>query len=62
MSKELDSKMKAYFEKFGDSFPTYQVIGDESEESFIKMIDECLKKGKDVFEMGYAEDAGFNSY
>lgn len=62
MSKELESKFKAYFEKFGDSFPTYQVSGDETEENWIKMIDECLKKGKDVYEMGYAEDAGFNCY
>ena len=62
MSKALEIKMKAYFEKFGDSFPTYQVVGDETEETWIKMIDDCLKKGKDVYKMGYAVDAGFNDY
>ena len=38
-----------YKERFNDSFPTFQLGLDED------IAKECLKEGKDVYELGYLE-------
>lgn len=47
----LDEKIKEYDKRFG-GFPTMIFIGYEDDE-IIKIIDDCLKQEKDVYEAGY---------
>lgn len=42
----------AYEVKFGDMFPTFPMMG-YSEEEMIKIIEECIEKNKDVYDLGY---------
>lgn len=51
MSNELKAKFKSYFDKFGDGFPTMEI--NVTDDECIKIIDECIKKGKNVYELGY---------
>lgn len=52
----LDEKMNEYDKKFNESFPTYPLLMEKTEDEVIKIIDECLTKNKDVYELGYLED------
>lgn len=47
----LDEKIKEYDKRFG-GFPTMIFRGYEDDE-IIKIIDDCLKQEKDVYEAGY---------
>lgn len=53
---ELEKKLNAYGEEFGDSFPTYPLCLTRTDEEVIKIIDKCLEKKKDVYELGYLSD------
>lgn len=52
----MDEKLDAYTEKFGDGFPLMLLAWGRTDEEVIKIIDDCLEKGKDVYELGYVED------
>lgn len=52
----MDEKLDAYADKFGDGFPMIPLAWGRTEEEIIDIIDNCLKNGKDVFEMGYVDD------
>lgn len=52
---KLEKKMQEYEELFGDAFPSFNFM-HLSPDEIIKMIDKCLEEGKDVYELGYAED------
>jgi hypothetical protein len=52
----LEQKMKEYTKRFNDGFPTIPLAWSRSDAELIKIIDECLAKGKDVYELGYVED------
>lgn len=49
MEKYLDE----YYEKFGEALPTYQIARTRTEDEVIAIIEECINKGKDVYELGY---------
>ena len=49
MEKYLDK----YYEKFGEALPTYQIARTRTEDEVITIIEECISKGKDVYELGY---------
>lgn len=53
MNNGLKAKMKEYFDKFEDGFPTMEIEA-KSDAEYIKMIDECLKNNKDAYEMKMA--------
>ena len=53
MSEEL---LKAYIKRFGEGFPTMMVARGRTEQEVDDIINECLAKGKDAYELGYAED------
>ena len=53
---ELDKKMIEYGKKFNDGFPMIPLGWGKSEDELIEIINECLKKGKDVYELGYVKD------
>ena len=45
----IDKLLDDYYMMFDDAFPTYQLGLDED------IIKDCLKQGKDVYELGYLE-------
>lgn len=51
MNMMFEEKIEEYDKKFG-GFPTMAFVSCEKEE-IIKIIDDCLKKGKDVYDAGY---------
>ena len=53
---ELDKKLEEYGKRFSDGFPTIPLMLGRTDEEVIEIIDDCLKKGKDVYELGYVED------
>lgn len=52
----LKKKMAEYSEKFDDGFPMIPLGWGKSEDEVIKIIDECLRENKDVYEMGFLAD------
>ena len=52
----MDEKLDAYAKQFGDGFPMMPVAWGRTEEEVIEIIDECISKGKDVYELGYVEE------
>ena len=49
-------KQREYVKRFDDSFPMIPLVWGRSEEELESIIDECLEKGKDVYELGYVDD------
>lgn len=52
----LDQKMQEYSQRFHDGFPTIPLAWSRSDNELIGIIDECLEKGKDVYELGYVAE------
>ena len=52
----FDEKMLQYSKKFGEGFPMIPLAWGRTEQQLIYIIDECLKKGKDVYQLGYVDD------
>lgn len=52
----MDDKLDAYAEKFGEGFPMMPLAWGRTDDEVIEIIDDCLSKGKDVYELGYVED------
>ena len=53
---ELFKKLEEYGKKFDDTFPMIPLAWGRSDEEIIKLIDECLEDGKDVYEKGLVKD------
>lgn len=53
----LQEKMKEYAEKFDDGFPMIPLGWGRTDAELIDIIDECLQKNKDVYDLGYVEDS-----
>lgn len=53
---KIDALMIEYAKKFGDGFPSFQIARTISEEETIAIIQECLDKGKDAYELGFVTD------
>lgn len=53
---KLMEKLKEYGEKFGDRFPMIPVGWGRTDEEIVKMIQACIDKGKDAYEIGYVKD------
>lgn len=52
--KELDKALEAYQDTFDDSFPMAALTGTPPEE-VIRMIQDCIKTKKDVYEIGFLD-------
>lgn len=52
----LDEKLKEYALKFDDGFPMIPLGMGRTEKEVITLIDECISKNKDVYELGYVTD------
>ncbi len=49
----LKEKIQMYEKKIGDEFPSYPIMLNNTDEEVIDIIDKCLEKGKNVYELGY---------
>lgn len=56
---ELESKLKEYAKKFDDGFPMIPLGWGKTDEEIVEIINECLEKEKDVYELGYVSDLGY---
>ncbi|MFV0379480.1 MAG: hypothetical protein ACK5KQ_01460 [Anaerorhabdus sp.] len=61
---EFMAALSLYRNTFGDYFPTIPLLGLNSEEEIIEMINKCVAENKDVCAMGYFDpkyltDPGF---
>ena len=45
-----------YQKTFGEGFPMIPLAWGRSDEEIVKIIKECLKKKKDVYELGYVQE------
>lgn len=52
MSEQLLNALDRYYDAFGDSFPTTSMCGYKEEE-LIEIINKCILKKKDVYDLGY---------
>lgn len=52
----LDKLLEEYTIKFDDGFPTIPLAWGRSDAEVAEMIKQCLKAGKDAYEMGFLED------
>lgn len=52
MNKGLLQALDLYELTFDDGFPT-MAVGGMADEKMIEIINECVKKKKDVYELGY---------
>lgn len=53
MDDQLEKLMFDYLKRFGDGFPSFQIMASRTDEETIEIIEECLKKGKDAYQLGY---------
>lgn len=56
MMEKLEEKLQEYAEKFDDGFPMIPLGWGKTDDKIIAIIDECVGKGKDVYELGYVSD------
>ena len=49
----IDEMMVEYAKRFGDGFPSFQIMRTRSDDEIIIIIEDCLEKGKDAYELGY---------
>lgn len=52
----MEELLKRYIELFGEGFPMYQIGRSRTQEEICDIIDECLKKKQDAYELGYAKE------
>jgi hypothetical protein len=52
MMDEIEKLLKEYEKKFDDMFPTIPFSG-RTDAEIAKIINDCLSKNKDVYELGY---------
>ena len=50
---ELEKALEAYYNAFNDNFPTVPLMAGRSDTEVIDIINECLEKDKDVYDLGY---------
>lgn len=48
----LDQKLTEYLDAFGEGFPMSS-LGHQEESAVIEIINDCIIKGKDVYDAGY---------
>lgn len=53
---ELQDLIDKYDDVFPDGFPTIPLARGRSKEEVAEIIDNCIKQGKDVYELGYLEN------
>lgn len=62
MTNRLLEYLEKYTVHFNEGFPTYQLARTKDEDDVVKMIQNCLKADKTVYEMGYLDEESENIY
>lgn len=52
MTDEFEKALNTYKKTFNDDFPTFQMSAHNPEE-MMEIINECVKKKKDVYQLNY---------
>lgn len=52
----IDKMMIEYAKRFGDGFPSFQIMRTRSDDEIVVIIEDCLEKGKDAYELGYVSN------
>lgn len=52
----MDELLRRYNERFGDAFPTFEIMRTRSDDEVIEIIKRCLAEDKDAYELGYVTD------
>ena len=52
---KLMEKLAEYKKAFKDGFPTIPLAWGRTDDEVIAIIDECLKKKRDVYRLGYVK-------
>lgn len=52
MEEKLDKLLLQYAKTFGEGFPTFQLLRSRTTEEGIDLVQMCLDKGKDAYELG----------
>lgn len=54
----LDDLFARYIDKFGDGFPSYQLLRGKTEEESCEIVQRCIDAERDAYELGLcAEEA-----
>lgn len=53
MDNELTKALELYKSNFDDDFPTIPLAISRADKEVIAIINECIEKKKDVYELGY---------
>ena len=56
MTKEVAMKIDEYDKRFKGGFPSIPLCLSRPSDEVIKIIDDCLTQGKNVYELGYLPD------
>ena len=56
MSSNIDKYLDAYWEKFGEGYPMYQLGRGRTDDEIIGIIQKCLETGQDVYAMGLIDE------
>lgn len=56
MTKGTEELLERYAEVFGDGFPTIPLAWGRSDDELAEIVQECLDKGKDAYELGLVEE------
>lgn len=52
----MPEKLEEYRKKFNEGFPMIPLSWGRTESELIAIIDECIKKNKTVYDLGYVND------
>jgi len=52
----MPEKLNEYNERFGEGFPMIPLGWGRTDEQVMAIIEECLEKNKDVYELGYVKE------
>lgn len=55
---KLQEKLKEYAKRFGEGFPMIPLGWTRTDEEIIELIDRCLEKGKNAYQLGMLKELG----
>ena len=56
MDEKLDALMMEYAKRFGEGFPSFQLLRSRTTEEGIEIVQRCLDEGKTAYDLGLLED------
>ena len=56
MMNNIDEKVLEYNKMFNDGFPMIPLAWGRTEKELVEIIDDCIKKRKNVYALGYVSN------